>query len=177
MNDGVESLGRVRAQGLLLLAVAFLTGALAGGAVERLIARRIDVAAMPSPADVLVSHGMFVGPGDMPPFLEQLRLTGDQRARLQQIFRRAQVRTDALMQQSMPRVEALMDSVRSEMRSVLTPGQRLALDSLEARAGATLRRAPLPPPPGAGWGAGAPIVGPAPVPFPPSTDSQRRRPR
>ena len=177
MNDGVESLGRVRAQGLLLLAVAFLTGALAGGAVERLITRRIDVASRPSPDDVLVANGMFVGPGDIPPFLEQLHLTGDQRARLQEIFRRAQARTDALMAQSLPRVEALMDSVRGEMRSVLTPAQRLALDSLEARAGATLRRAPLPPPPGAGWGGGAPMVGPAPVPFPAPTDSQRRPPR
>ena len=39
MKEGVESLGRVRAQAMVLLVIAFLAGAFVGGTIERAMAR------------------------------------------------------------------------------------------------------------------------------------------
>jgi hypothetical protein len=47
MKDGFESLGRLRLQGIALLAIAFVVGALGGMAVERVRASR----ARPAPRE------------------------------------------------------------------------------------------------------------------------------
>jgi Spy/CpxP family protein refolding chaperone len=69
-------------------------------------------------------------PGGFPHAFERLNLTPDQRARIREIFRKYRPRTDSVLRESMPRLRALTDSARAEMRDVLTPEQRARLDSM-----------------------------------------------
>ena len=43
MKEGVESLGRVRAQAMVLLVLAFLAGAFVGGTMERVMCTAVAV--------------------------------------------------------------------------------------------------------------------------------------
>lgn len=119
MRDGVESLGRIKLQGLALLALAFLTGALAGAAGDRLLTRRI------TPERPGARWG---APGMVPPFLERLDLSDEQRTRIREILEASRPVTDSILQQTMPRLRAITDSVRHEIQAVLTPAQRARLE-------------------------------------------------
>jgi Spy/CpxP family protein refolding chaperone len=123
MKDGFASLGRVRFQGIALLAIAFVVGALGGMAVERVRASR----ARPAPREW--------GPmrGGLPPGFHELDLTPEQQERIQAIFRSGRPRTDSVLQASLPRLEAIRDSVRAEIRAVLTPEQQRQFDEMEMR--------------------------------------------
>ena len=129
MKNTVESLGRIRAQGVALLVITFVVGALAGVAFERLRAPRPDFPPGREPG-----LGMMrpFGPDRLPPMFEELNLTTEQRAQISEIMERSRPRTDELLESMLPRLRAVMDSVRDEIHAVLTPEQAVKLDSLMA---------------------------------------------
>lgn len=58
---------------------------------------------------------------------DELGLTDDQRRRIEQVFVRAQPRTDAVLAEALPRLRAVTDSINTEIQAVLTPEQRRRL--------------------------------------------------
>ena len=117
MKEGFESLGRVRLQGITLLAVTFVVGALAGMAGERIRAQRTQpFSAFPPRA------------GEVPRPYERLDLTDEQRDRIDGILAARRVVTDSLMRGVFPRLRAMTDSIRLEIREVLTAEQREKLE-------------------------------------------------
>ncbi len=129
MKNSVESLGRIRAQGITLLVVTFVVGALAGMAFERFRAPRPGLPPGREPG-----LGMMrpFGTDRLPPMFEELNLTAEQRALISEIMERSQPRTDELLDSMLPRLRAVTDSIRDEIRAVLTPEQAVKLDSLMA---------------------------------------------
>ena len=123
MKDGFESLGRVRFQGIALLAIAFVVGALGGMAAERIRATR----ARPAPLEGMQMRG------GLPHGFGELNLTSEQREQINAIFRSSRPRTDSVLRASLPQLEAIHDSVRAEIRAVLTPDQQRRFDEMEAR--------------------------------------------
>lgn len=120
MSGGFESLGRIRFQGLALLAVAFLTGLLAGIAGDRVFREPPEPA-----AEMRVPWGR---PGMLPPFFDRLDLSQDQRRRIREILERYRPRTDSVVEAMLPRLRVLTDSARMEIREVLTEEQRERLE-------------------------------------------------
>lgn len=143
MNSGFESLGRLRAQALVLLALVFVIGMLSGVATDRLWLQN------PKP---MRPHGP---PHGLPPFLKDgLDLTADQNTKIQAIIEGSRSRTDAVFEEVMPRLRTITDSVRVEIRAVLTPEQQKVFDERQPpffREGGAFRGGPPPrlgPPPG-----------------------------
>jgi Spy/CpxP family protein refolding chaperone len=64
---------------------------------------------------------------------DELGLTDEQRRRIEQIFTRAQPRTDAVLRETLPRLRAVTDSINDEIHAVLTPEQRRRLGKVEPR--------------------------------------------
>ncbi len=126
MKDGVESLGRVRAQGITLLLVTFVVGTLAGVAFERVRAASQPLAAPP------VGVTPPFGQEYMPMMFRELDLTREQRQQIMQILQSTRPQTDSIMNAMLPRLRAVTDSVRMEIFTVLTPEQATRLDSLMA---------------------------------------------
>jgi Spy/CpxP family protein refolding chaperone len=125
VNAHIESLGRVKLQGVLLLAFVFAIGVFAGVALDR--AREARPGHPPPP-----------GQGIPPAWRHQLRLTDDQDRQIQEILEKNRSRADAVLDQFLPRLRAVTDSVRAEVRTVLTPDQQEMFDRLQP---------PLEPPP------------------------------
>ena len=124
MKKGVESLGRLRLQGLLLLGLAFVSGGLAGIAIEHTriaSGERAAATRMPAP---------FGRRGVLPSQLERLDLTAEQRAEIRAILERRRPETDSILRLAMPRLGAIMESTRAEIREILTPEQRKRLDAM-----------------------------------------------
>lgn len=127
MREGVESLGRLRAKGIALLAVTFAVGGLVGIAVERtLLQREPEPVTAPGP-----------GPGwpdgrVLPPMFRELGLTPQQIAEIRGIMERRKPATDSLLDELLPRLRAMTDSTRAEVRGVLTTEQAALWDSLMA---------------------------------------------
>jgi Spy/CpxP family protein refolding chaperone len=113
----------VRFQGIALLAIALAAGALGGMAVERVRTSR----ARPAPREWMPMRG------GLPHGFNELNLTPEQQERIQAIFRSSRPRTDSVLQASLPRLEAIRDSVRAEIRAVLTPEQQRQFDEMEMR--------------------------------------------
>ncbi|MDH4043638.1 MAG: hypothetical protein OEW06_04195 [Gemmatimonadota bacterium] len=130
MKDAFESLGRVRVQGLLLLALAFGSGVLGGMALERVRAVRAwrAVATRGRPDMGPMGAGRLA-------FFERLGITDAQREQIRAILESSRPLTDSILQSSMPRLSAIHDSVRAEIRAVLTPEQQEQFDELEGRWG------------------------------------------
>ena len=130
MKDAFESLGRVRAQGLLLLGLAFGSGVLGGMALERVRAVRSW--------QTTVARGRPdmgpMGAGRLA-FFDRLGITDEQRERIRGILEASRPLTDSILQSSMPRLSAIHDSVRAEIRAVLTPEQQQQFDAMEGRWG------------------------------------------
>jgi Spy/CpxP family protein refolding chaperone len=124
MKDGVESLGRVRAQGITLLLVTFVVGALAGVALERVRAVRQP---MPDPA---IGMAPPFAQEYLPRMFNELDLTREQHQQIMQILQSRRPHTDSIMNAMLPRLRAVTDSVRMEILAVLTPEQATRLDSL-----------------------------------------------
>ena len=76
---------------------------------------------------------MVDGPRARVEAFEELGLTDDQRRRIEQVFVRAQPRTDAVLRETLPRLRAVTDSINAEVQAVLTPEQRRRLGRLEPR--------------------------------------------
>src|SRR6185312_8307549 len=99
MKEGVESLGRVRAQAMVLLVIAFLAGAFVGGTTERVMFRR------PRPEPASPRGGPRGGggggergarpPGGVPGWYESLDISADQRAKIEAILARRSQRVDS----------------------------------------------------------------------------------
>jgi len=118
MNAHLESLGRVKLQGVLLLVVVFVIGAIAGAAIMRVREARPGP---PPPA----------GPGAPPGWRQQLRLTDDQDRQIHEMLEKNRPRADAVLDQFLPRLRVVADSVRAEVRTVLTPDQQKMFDRLQ----------------------------------------------
>jgi Spy/CpxP family protein refolding chaperone len=126
MKESVESLGRVRAQGIVLLLVMFAVGVLAGIAIERV---RIARSAPPAPP---FGMGQPWAEGHMPMMFRELDLTPEQRQQIGAILQESRPRTQEILREMLPRLRAVTDSVRDEVRAVLTAEQAARLDSLMA---------------------------------------------
>lgn len=130
MAEGIESLGRIRAKGLSLLAVTFAVGLLAGIAAERSLASRRtpDFPFRPPGAGAAAMRPW--GAGGLPRMFEQLDLTEEQRTEIAAVLERWRPRTEAFMEEMMPRLRATADSARAQIRAVLTTEQVAQLDSI-----------------------------------------------
>lgn len=149
MKEGVESLGRVRAQAMVLLVIAFLAGAFIGGTTERVLSR-------PSRAGTASGRG---GPrggerggdrgarpqGGAPSWYESLGLSADQRTKIEAILARRSQRVDSAMKSACIVIAPARDSSFKEIDAVLTAEQKAKRDSV---------RALRPPPRGGGARAG-----------------------
>jgi Spy/CpxP family protein refolding chaperone len=108
-----------------ILALVFVAGASAGVAADRLIAQRTRVSATT---------------GDMSKVFDRLGLTGEQRRDAEAIVARSAPRSHAVMMEAAERLRAVADSVDAELRAVLTPKQRLLLDSFRREPRILLKR-------------------------------------
>jgi hypothetical protein len=122
MTDGFDYLGRARLQGLTLLAVAFLVGALAGAAGDRLLTR--PRVAEPPPREARE------GPR-LPSVLERMQLTAEQRATIDSILASGRPRNEAIVNEVMPRLRAVSDSLQEAIRAALTPAQAAEFDAYQ----------------------------------------------
>jgi hypothetical protein len=122
MKDGFESLGRVRLQGFVLLAVVFVVGILGGMAIERVRFSRLRP---PRPPEFSRTRN------GLPPGMERLNLTEEQRTRIRDIFEASRPLTDSVLRSTMPHLQAIHDSVRLQIRAVLTPEQQRQFDEIE----------------------------------------------
>ncbi|MBN2574794.1 MAG: hypothetical protein JXP73_09535 [Deltaproteobacteria bacterium] len=132
----------------------FLLGAAAGGGFSRWL----------GPARPSHPHVPFL-PG--PP--DALRLTPQQVEKSLEITERYRPQLQAIVRESFPKVQAINERMEKELREILTPEQRHALDEMKAH------RPPMPPggpmpPPGPGF---APPPG---APFPPEAPPPGARP-
>ena len=130
MKDGLNSLGTVRTQAIVLLLLAFLAGAFAGGAIEREVVRRARTTALLRGGRGAPGFpGVRSGRARPSVFLDSIGLSPAQHATIDSIVRKRSARTDSLMKTS----RAAYDSTRREIDEVLTAQQRQKLDSLRPR--------------------------------------------
>lgn len=98
----------------LAVAALFLAGLLAGVAITHWLS--------PAPAPTGLSEA-----------LGELDLTPEQAARIDRILTTSQSRTDRVLEEVLPRVQAVVDSVDGEIRQVLTDTQRIRLEEIRRR--------------------------------------------
>ena len=128
MSDGIDSLGSVKRQAVLLLLVAFLAGALLGGALDRIWVMRHMFegrrGGMP--------FGMIrrSGEGELPGILIELNLSDDQREKIRRILNDGRPHIEQVMRATQAPVRAVVDSMEQQIRAVLKPDQLARLDSL-----------------------------------------------
>ncbi|MFI5245987.1 MAG: hypothetical protein ACHQQR_12220 [Gemmatimonadales bacterium] len=136
MKEGVEALGRVRAQAIVLLFIAFLAGAFVGGTIERVMAR-------PSRSSIAGARGGYMrggppmartprAPGSLPSWYEPLGLSADQRAKIEAILAKRSTRVDSVMKVACTVIAPARDSSSKEADAVLTADQRAKRDSIRA---------------------------------------------
>jgi hypothetical protein len=149
MKEGVESLGRVRAQAMVLLVIAFLAGVFFGGTMERVIFRpsRAGTSANrggPRPGERGGDRGARPA-GGAPSWYESLGLSAEQRTKIEAILARRSQRVDSAMKSACVVIAPARDSSFKEIDAVLTVAQKAKRDSV---------RALRPPPRGGGTRAG-----------------------
>jgi Spy/CpxP family protein refolding chaperone len=132
MKEGVESLGRVRAQALVLLAIAFLAGAFVGGTIERVMARPSRSASRGYPRGGSPTVRAPRQPGSLPGWYEPLNLTPDQRSKIEAILAKRSARVDSVMKIACAVLGPARDSSSKEADAVLTSDQRTKRDSIRA---------------------------------------------
>ncbi len=146
MTEGLEYLGRARMQGVTLLLVAFVVGVLAGIAGDRVVTSR--------PPDRPGPHG-GPGPGGgpprerrLPPPLEDMNLSAAQRAAAESLIALARPRNRAIMDEVIPRLRVVSDSLQLQVRALLTPEQQARFDAaVRERRGGPLLLMPMGPGP------------------------------
>ncbi len=116
MSNSGNSALRLRIQGAVLIVLIFVVGVLAGGAVERVRASR-EKPMRP-----------FRQPGELPRPFARLGLTEEQRTEISEIFESGRPRAESVMQELMPHLRAINDSIQAQIREVLTPEQAAILD-------------------------------------------------
>ena len=129
----MESVGRLRLQGLAVLAVAILVGGAVGVTVER--ARAAAQAAEDAPRWMRGGPDRRGGPrpgfdrGErLPGFFSELNLTTEQRDEIRDVFDAQRPFSDSVMRSAFDQIEAIRESVRAEINSILTPEQRTLLE-------------------------------------------------
>lgn len=113
-----------------LVLMAFIAGASAGVVGDRVLARRILVRATL---------------GDMSDVLDRLDLTPEQRRQADSIVLHSEPRSREVLIELGERLRRVADSVDNELRAILTPRQRLRLDSLRTDSRLLLKRKVLTP--------------------------------
>ena len=108
-----------------LMALSFVAGAGVGVAGDRLLAPRI---------------GLRATLDDMSAVFDRLALTPTQRTMAEAIVARTTPRSQQIMIEVADRLRAVSDSLDAELRAILTPAQRLRLDSLRQEPQFMLRR-------------------------------------
>lgn len=124
-TDGTRGRGGRRAWAAGLLAATFVAGAIAGYSVAGLRERSSAAPFRDDSGEV-----RFRVREGLPPAFEQLGLTVEQRAAVLEILARARPKTDTALQEMIPRLRALTDSVDAEIRAVLRPEQRERLSTI-----------------------------------------------
>jgi Spy/CpxP family protein refolding chaperone len=112
--------------GAALLLAAFVAGAAVGFAFDRVVRRE------PQLKTFVVA--------DMSRVLDRLELTTQQRAQADSILLRRAPTTERMMLDVADRLRGLSDSVDAELRAILTPQQRVRLDSLRGERKLMLKR-------------------------------------
>ncbi|MBR9990334.1 MAG: hypothetical protein KFH98_11295 [Gemmatimonadetes bacterium] len=109
---------RARMMGVLVLAIMFSVGALTGAATMR----------------VTTAEETRTQQGETrrPDLFETLELTGEQRTQVDAIMERRRDEVDAFWKEHGPELRAIMDSVRAEIRTVLTPEQQALEEAFRA---------------------------------------------
>src|ERR1019366_2091820 len=135
MKEGVESLGRVRAQAMVLLVIAFLAGAFVGGTIERVMIRPSHQGL--GPRGAYARGGPPAArtprtPGSLPSWYEPLGLSADQRAKIEATLAKRTARLDSVMKSACTVIGPARDSSSKEADAVLTPDQRAKRDSIRA---------------------------------------------
>lgn len=123
MKEGLDALGRVRAQGIALLFITFLVGVLAGFAAERVRTARAAPEDGPVP-------GTAFRPGHLPPMFRHLDLTPEQREEVLAIIAARRPQTQEILDEMLPRLRAVTEATEDEIRAVLSAEQAAAWDSL-----------------------------------------------
>jgi Spy/CpxP family protein refolding chaperone len=154
MKNGVESLGRIRTQGIAILLVTFVVGVLVGFAGERVRSAR----RAPRPLEMGPEMMARFRQGDLPAMFRELNLMPQQVRQIAAIMENGRPRTDAVLDEMLPRLRAVTDSIRQEVRGVLTAEQTAVWDSLTAHARRGRMRERMP---GRRGGRGGP---PSPIP-------------
>lgn len=113
-----------------LVSMAFIAGAAAGVVGDRALAPRIQVRATL---------------GDMSDVLDRLDLTPEQRRQADSIVLHSEPRSREVLIELGERLRRVADSVDNELRAILTPQQRLRLDSLRTESRLLLKRKVLTP--------------------------------
>lgn len=108
-----------------LVLLAFVIGASAGVAGDRLVSPDLRI------------RTSF---GDMSSVLDRLDLTPEQRRLADSIVSRSEPRSREVLIELSERLRRVADSVDAELRSILTPPQRLHLDSLRTEPRFMLKR-------------------------------------
>jgi Spy/CpxP family protein refolding chaperone len=123
---------RVRAQGLAVLAVVFVAGALAGAAAEHLRGpgRRANAIESESAPTEQVVENMKMAATRIPVLYEALQLTPAQREQIRAIMDASRPKTDFLLRETWPQLRALLDSLQRQVEQVLTPEQRARLTEM-----------------------------------------------
>ncbi len=120
-----------RLVGLGLLLVVFVTGLLAGAAIDRFAMSPDGVGRAGRRDD---GHRRYV--------IDQVDLSAEQHQAIDAILDRRATRMRALWQEAAPRLDAISDSARAEIMDVLTPAQRADYERLlqQREAAARARR-------------------------------------
>ena len=138
----MEALRRTRLQATGLLAITFTVGALVGAAVERAVKARGNDPAVASQTarrepDRRDDRNGRGGRGDRrvpiflePQVLDELKITVDQRTRIEAILKSRDQQTRLLFEAMKPRMDVVMDSTRREIRALMTQEQRDKLDAI-----------------------------------------------
>jgi hypothetical protein len=109
-------MSNARSRGIILLAVIFVAGALAGVAADRAVVsrRQSDTRVMLRSNDLL----------------DQLGLSREQRVAAESILARSSPSSEAVMRELASRLSSIADSANRELASILSPAQRAKLDSI-----------------------------------------------
>lgn len=137
MKEGVESLGRVRAQAMVLLVIAFLAGAFVGGTMERVMVRPSRSGGSRDPRGGFSRGGPAANrgprtPGALPSWYESLDLTVDQRAKIEAVLSKRSDRVNSAVEAACLIIRPARDSSRKETDAVLTAAQLTKRDSILA---------------------------------------------
>jgi Spy/CpxP family protein refolding chaperone len=117
-----RSLGGARALGALVLLVTFGAGALSAAAVSQVLhAEQREAASGTRSCEERKAR-----------ILDEVGLTPEQQAAVEAILERRRAQTDRFWSDAGPALRAIMDSTRSEIRTVLTPEQRARYERLRA---------------------------------------------